>query len=100
MAEFFKVGDHVRVRQWDDMAAEFPMRASGSIGVAFAFTHAMREYCGMSCIISEVKPESLDGRRIQRIKCPELRVHSWSNEMFEFDDPAPKISIASMNELL
>ena len=23
MAEFFKVGDHVRVRQWSDMAIEF-----------------------------------------------------------------------------
>ena len=42
MAEFFKVGDHVRVRQWEDMAAEFPIRQNGNIEVAYLFTVDMR----------------------------------------------------------
>lgn len=42
----YKIGDWVRVRQWDDMEAEYGMDVYGNILVPLTFTDTMREYCG------------------------------------------------------
>lgn len=42
----YKVGDKVRVRQWDDMAKEFG-ESFGSIDIPhFYFPRSMEKYCG------------------------------------------------------
>lgn len=42
-----------------------------------------------------------DGEQIQIIKCAGLpNKWTWSNGMFEFADTEPKVSIASVDELL
>lgn len=50
----FKVGDRVRIRQWDDMAAEFGFTEIGSIACEFAFTTEMKQLCERSAVITEI----------------------------------------------
>ena len=100
MAEFFKVGDHVRVRQWEDMVAEFPIRQNGNIEVAYLFTVDMRAFCGTECFIQGVRPGKWNGREMQEIICQHLPAYMWSNEMFELVQSAPQITITSLDELL
>ena len=100
MAEFFKVGDHVRVRQWEDMATEFPIGQNGSIEVAYFFTVDMCAFCGTECFIQDARPGKWDGREMQDIICKNLPAYMWSNEMFELVQSAPQITITSLDELL
>lgn len=41
-----KVGDWVRIRQWDDMEAEYGLNGYGSILVPLTFTDTMCDFCG------------------------------------------------------
>lgn len=41
-----KIGDWVRVRQWDDMEAEYGLDESGNIPTPFTFVDTMRNFCG------------------------------------------------------
>lgn len=41
-----KVGDWVRIRQWDDMEAEYGLDESGNIPTPFTFVDTMRNFCG------------------------------------------------------
>lgn len=51
----YKIGDKVRVRQWDDMAKEF-IECIGTIDIPIcSFTEEMREYCGEIVTIKEIK---------------------------------------------
>lgn len=50
----YKVGDVVRIREWDDLAAEFGEKY-GDIPCPFAFISDMREFCGNEYVISEVR---------------------------------------------
>ncbi len=42
----YKIGDKVRVRQWDEMEKEFGLDPWGDIKCDCIFTRDMREYCG------------------------------------------------------
>ena len=42
----FKVGELVRIRQWDDMEKEFGTDSFGSVNCKCKFTDAMRPFCG------------------------------------------------------
>ena len=42
----FKVGELVRIRQWDDMVKEFGTRSTGSVNCKCLFTVAMKPICG------------------------------------------------------
>lgn len=42
----FKVGELVRIKQWDDMVKEFGTRATGSVNCKCYFTVAMKPLCG------------------------------------------------------
>lgn len=46
MQREFKVGDHLRIRQWEDMEAEFGLNRSGDIPCEATFTQYMRKLCG------------------------------------------------------
>ena len=50
----FKVGDRVRIRQWDDMKKEFGTVSWGAINCSNAFTEGMRELCGKKATISHI----------------------------------------------
>jgi hypothetical protein len=55
----FKVGDRVRIRQWDDMENEFGLDFGGDIECRFSFTSEMKHLCGMVADIT-----SIDGERV------------------------------------
>lgn len=50
----YKVGDKVRVRQWEDMEKEFGLDSAGDIKTHHPFVSPMRKYCGKEFIIKEV----------------------------------------------
>lgn len=52
----FQVGDVCRIREWDDMAAEFgnPTFPGGSIPVQFTFTELMRPLCGRQFTVKSI----------------------------------------------
>lgn len=52
----YKVGDKVRVRQWEDMATEFPIDDDGDILVRnnCAFVKQMRHLCGEEYYITDI----------------------------------------------
>ena len=74
----YKVGDWVRIRQWDDMAAEYGLDVYGNILVPLIFTDAMREYCGHWGRITRVYGCSYD---IKFLFAPSG--WSWGDEMIE-----------------
>ena len=47
MQREFKVGDHLRIRKWEDMEAEFGINQFGDIPCEAMFTRYMRDLCGM-----------------------------------------------------
>lgn len=103
MAEFFQVGDHVRVRQWSDMAEEFGVEDydNETVAVPCQFVRQMHPYCGCDYTVTSAQSTLWDGEQIQIIKCAGLpNKWTWSNGMFEFADTEPKVSIASVDELL
>lgn len=50
----FKVGDRVRIRQWDDMEKEFGLDSGGFIKCNGSFLRSMRGLCGKEFFISEL----------------------------------------------
>lgn len=55
MAKYkFKVGDRVRIRQWDDMEKEFGLNSCGSINCKYGFTVSMKKLCGQEATIGEI----------------------------------------------
>ena len=84
-----KVGDWVRIRQWDDMAAEYGLNEFENILVPLGFTDTMREFCGHWGRITRVYGCSYS---IKFLSAPNnwswndemmLNNWSWNDEMIE-----------------
>ena len=95
--EDIHVGDRVRIREWEDMAAEYG-EDSGHIfppsGVGFMI--AMRKYCGKEATIANIIPSAT--KRYARIQFEVDYDIDWStwtftNEMIELIDNAPPYEI-------
>lgn len=53
----YQVGDVLRVRQWDDMAAEFGLDGLGGINCKYCkFAPEMRYMCGQTFTVSSITP--------------------------------------------
>lgn len=50
----FKVGDTVRIRQWDDMEKEFGLDCEGDINCDGGFLIEMKNLCGRKCTIKDI----------------------------------------------
>lgn len=74
----YKVGDKVRVRQWDDMVEEFGESAGSIDTPACSFEEDMRLYCGTIVTIKEVK----DDESYYIIE-EDNEDWFWTDEMFE-----------------
>ena len=72
----FKVGDKVRVRQWNDMEKEFGTFPSGSIKTTYAFVDDMKKYCDKVVTIASV----ISDRYYIKEDCG---TWNWSDDMFE-----------------
>lgn len=57
MKREFHIGDVVRIRDWDDMEAEFGLNRYGNIDCRFTFTHKMSAYCGEVYTIERIRGE-------------------------------------------
>ena len=78
----FKVGELVRIRQWDDMVKEFGTRSTGSVNCRCLFTVAMKPLCGK---YAEIKDFRVDGIVFLRFfNCEkEDKCWSYSTDMIE-----------------
>lgn len=71
----FKVGELVRIRQWDDMEKEFGLTMLGSISCRCCFADGMKPLCGK---YAEIKDLLLDGIvRLRFFNCDDS-VENWS----------------------
>lgn len=103
-----KVGDWVRIRQWDDMEAEYGMDVYGNILVPLTFTDTMREFCGHWGRITRVYECSYD---IKFLFAPSgwswndemmLNNWSWNDEMLEPEPvyyPGDRIQLRSWADM-
>lgn len=92
-----KVGDWVRIRQWDDMEAEYGMDVYGSIMVPLTFVDTMREFCGHWGRITCVYECSYD---IKFLSAPSG--WSWNDEMIEPEPvyyPGDRIQLRSWADM-
>lgn len=53
----YKVGDKVKIRQWDDMEKEFWLDTNGNIDCREDFVSQMKEFCWKTLTISSVMPD-------------------------------------------
>ena len=55
----FKVGELVRIRQWDDMVKEFGTRDTGSVNCKCYFTESMKPLCGKYAEIKDLRVDDI-----------------------------------------
>lgn len=53
--EDIKVGDRLRIREWDDMEREFGVHAAGWIRCKNVFAPQMRPLCGAQFTVAEIE---------------------------------------------
>lgn len=71
----FKVGELVRIRQWDDMVKEFGTRPTGSVNCKCCFTDGMKPLCGK---YAEIKDLRVDGIVFLRFFNCDDSVENWN----------------------
>lgn len=78
----FKVGELVRIRQWDDMEKEFGLTMRGSIRCRCCFADGMKPLCGK---YAEIKDLRVDGIVFLRFFNCDDSVENWnySTDMIE-----------------
>ena len=55
----FKVGELVRIRQWDDMVKEFGTRSTGSVNCKYGFADDMKPLCGKYAEITKIRDDGI-----------------------------------------
>ena len=75
----FKVGDRVRIRQWEDMEREFGLDPYGNIKVKYLFTTGMRWLCGKEATVFRKDNSKM---RLD-IKCEGSLLYAFSGDMLE-----------------
>lgn len=78
----FKVGELVRIRQWDDMVKEFGVRATGSVNCKCYFTTEMKCLCGKYAEITEIREGGIVLLRFYNCEKNET-CWSYSTDMIE-----------------
>lgn len=83
----FKVGDKVRIRQWDDMVEEFGTNKSGYIKCLYGFVDEMKKFCSEIATIIEIGyvPNNGNSRIYLRFNNEKLNENDWdfSTDMIE-----------------
>ena len=77
----FKVGELVRIRQWDDMAKEFGLTMLGSISCQCCFTDEMKPLCGKYAEIEDLNDGQVE---LKFFNCDDLDTCcAYSTDMIE-----------------
>lgn len=56
----YRIGDEIRIREWDDMKKEYGLRRATSINCKYTFTDMMKHLCGKKAKIISFKGTSVD----------------------------------------
>ena len=65
----YKVGDKVRIREWDDMEKEFGKCPDGSIPViGSSFQPHMKHLCGREAVITDIIPDEYSSKECLPVK--------------------------------
>lgn len=80
----FKVGDRVRIRDWDDMEREFGLNAFGVIQCENLFTPGMRCLCGREGSVTAIRPGAVE------TDIPDVGPYTLSADMLERLQPPHK----------
>lgn len=99
MERNFKVGDKVRIRQWDDMAEEFGMGGTKYIQTSEVFVVIMRPLCG-----KKAKIKAIRGKRVSLEDfedCEGLNTDfSYSTDMLEHVEEEKKMTSNAVINML
>lgn len=93
----YKVGDELRVREWDDMAAEFGISDTGSINCKFTFTKWMSTMCGKNFTVRKIFADG-SFRSVEGVEHINGWTYNISEDMLEpiIEEP---LYVATDNEL-
>lgn len=91
----FKVGDKVRVRQWDDMVEEFGINEGGSINCLWHFVDGMKKFCSeIATIIGfDYAPNNRD-RVYLRFNNEKLNENDWAFSTDMIEPYTPRVAKA------
>lgn len=100
-AEDIQTGATYRIRQWEDMAAEFGESTVGDIMCDGSFVRGMRNLCGMRVTVLRTH---YDEYMCVSVKYEDGNNHAWTitPDMLEYDyeDELPDVDPASIFVLL
>ena len=97
----FCVGDKVRIREWDDMVAEFGLEEDNEIPCRATFIEDMREYCGREYTIDGIYGEDSDSCLVTFAEPDAPSGYTWSSDMIQISCPLEdKIPISSLEGLV
>lgn len=106
MERIFQIGDICRIRQWDDMEAEFGLDASGCINCLLSFDPEMRDLCGKPFTVSRKSHReygtvysSLEGTEAYRVGYTQFEWHITADMLEYALEPIP-IEPATIEELM
>ena len=79
----FKIGELVRIRQWDDMVKEFGTRFTGAVNCKCSFTDGMKPLCGKYAEIKDLREDGIVFLRF--FNCDDSVEENWnySTDMIE-----------------
>lgn len=84
----YKVGDTVRVRDWDDMEKQYGLNGNGDIALFPIFNKSMKQYCGTEHKIKDVGEDDYILRGVKRWAFTDemvLFVYSIKGKSIEID---------------
>lgn len=92
----YKVGDELRIREWDDMEAEFGLKHNGSINCQYVFATSMKPMCGKNFTVKKI----IDGdfRSVEEVEILDGFWYSISEDMLE-PRPEKPLYVATDDEL-
>ena len=101
MEPLYHIGDVVRIRQWDDMKAQFGVDHFGDIQVPYQFTTGMKKFCGREFTVRKTARDSYACTYQYFFVEPDATC-SWSEEMLEPVEDECEISFDAddLNDLL
>lgn len=88
MYDDFHVGDVVRIRDWDDMVAEFGIDRDGDIPCRAHFVRGMRRLCGNVFTITDISGCDVEGltKTLLRITTDMIELVQESEEVVLQED--------------
>lgn len=90
-----RVGDRVRIREWDDMAEEFGID-DGSILCQYHFPEAMKEACGRTATVRSVDTSGGVELGFDEVEMGK-RCWIYSVDMIEKIEDAPDVAVFKLS---